>query len=140
MKEITIAILGILVGGMMQYWFDVRHSKKDKILELKANAYADFLKSLSETTFAQRSNDKARENQGFSLMVEAKARICIYGEPEVVSSLANFWRSGASLCTPIQYQAFIKLVQSMRESGFAGGKISSDDISQIIIGEDLINP
>lgn len=95
MEKIAVALLGILIGAILQYRFGVLRSKRERNLELKANAYTDFLKAVSETIFAQRSQDQNRQSYAFSLMVEAKVRICVYGEPQFVSSMADFWRLGA---------------------------------------------
>lgn len=138
MNVLLYSLLGILIGALLQYWFGNQRSRRDSVQSFRAQSYADMLKAMSDTVFAQRQNDKVAENTALALLTEAKARICISAPNKVVAAVANFWRIGAQLDNPVSIDAFSHMIKTMRDNTHAGGTIEQRDISQIMIGQDEI--
>jgi hypothetical protein len=130
-----ITILAVVVGASLQYWFSQISASREKFGLLRTNAYVDFLRAMAEVGIAQKSKNMEQERRGFTLMLDAKARIAVYGSSNVVNTLANFWRLGASLDTPERIKALIILCQTIRmESNPKSDPITDEDISQFLIG------
>ena len=131
---IFVSITSIILGASLQYWFSRRSSGETHFRTLKTDAYVDFLSSISKVTIFQRHGDTQREREAIAAMMDAKARICIYGEKEVVSALATFWSLGAVIDTPERVDSFINIVQAMRKDSHIVGFISDEEIEILLVG------
>jgi len=133
-----LPMVGIIIGAILQYSFS-RHSDELKHQKnLKTQAYVDFLKGVSGLTVAYRNNDKNKEQEFMTLLVDAKTRISIYGSKEVIQKIANFWRADAQVDTPEQKHLFIEICQAMRSDNLKKDQqVENKDISQLLFSVDL---
>jgi hypothetical protein len=89
---------------------------------------------------AQRQGKRDTVSDQLARLSDAKARICVYGDAEVISELAEFWRHGATLQTESEILAFTRICLKIRESlQVPGRKINSPDISQLLFSIDVKN-
>jgi hypothetical protein len=106
--------------------------------DLKASAYVDFCKSLAEITISQRFKVKSKELEATIALASAKARIAIYGSPEVVKALGEFFSRYGSLDSTQALVCFINAMSLMRiQTVGDDGDISLNALSQIFFGQDL---
>jgi len=143
MQTFLITIIGAFIGAFggafAQYWFGMRKTRNDLVQDAKSQSYADFLKAVAQITSAQRVGDKEAERNGLMSLTEAKARLCIWANPEVIASAAKLERTGAKLDNPSSIKAFIRMIQAMRDRIYSGGKASENDLYLVLFGENLKN-
>jgi|SRR5882724_8797076 len=127
------SILGIVAGASLQYLFSrfLEERKHKRLLETEA--YADFLRGVAEA--AHLSLD-VNENQVHVRVADARARIGLYGAPNVVRQLADFERAGNAIITEEQHRAFILLIQAMR----GDDKIDSAVLQLVVLGSGEARP
>jgi hypothetical protein len=129
-----LALLGVIIGAILQYFFTkhVEHLKHAK--ELKSRAYADYLNAISEDASHHYETGSAEQKKVYSKIADAKARICLYGSREVVTAYSEFLALGGVFNTQEQRVAFTKVFSLMREDS-GGNKISNlKEIEIIILG------
>ena len=132
MTEILSLLVGLLLGAILQHWFDILGDKKKRIQELRAKAYSDFLSAVARVAVAQANENEEAIRLGTSDMIDAKARICVYGEASVAKALADFWNSGGKLDNPDSQEAFLTAVQNMRNPDLSGREIRKEDIETLL--------
>lgn len=134
----AFGVLGILVGAFLQYRFGIQRSKKDTVIEMKASVYEDFVRSIVGASFAEVRGEV--DGDVLSKVAEAKARACIYGEPSVIEAIAEAWRKtdgDFNFDKQEHVGAIVKIIREMRDDGFAGGKVDSDNVSRAVFAKDL---
>lgn len=135
------AILGVAVGALLHYFLTKRHQKENQVTEWRNKAYVDFLEAISVIVASQRKGDKKATIDQLSKLADAKSRICIYGEAEVIKQLAEFWRNGATLETESELLAFSRFCQKIRKSiGIKSDIEALEDITQLLFSIDIKPP
>ncbi|ATA20533.1 hypothetical protein [Gibbsiella quercinecans] len=134
-----LAIAAAIVGASLQYLF-TRHIEQIRAQrEMKTKAYMDYLKGVCEQAQVSRIEDpkQAREKltEAFTIVADAKARICLYGADKVVHSFAEFEKLGASMGTEEQRRAFIAMAAAMRKDAGLSTTVSLDDIGVVLLGK-----
>jgi hypothetical protein len=107
----VIGLIGALVGGVLQAVFARRHEAAKFQREAKKEIYTDFLSAISAMGTAvpnTTAHDEARTR-----LVEAKARIALYGSPAVIDNLATF-SSYPDLSHEPAKAAFAETIKEMR--------------------------
>lgn len=131
MGEVTNAVLpvaGVVLGAFLQYWFS-RTADRDRHVEnLRAEAYADYLRAVAASAYLRSDEDLVAALRSAA---NAKTRIVVYGSSKVVSALARFEKVGASLGSDTSVTVFISLVSAMRASSAA---VSEQDIRLVLMG------
>jgi hypothetical protein len=116
---LSATITGLVVGlGVV---FLNRNSETIKQFQiLKMSAYSDFIRGIAGLAILQNEpieemrEHVSRGREYKALVADAKARIAIYGDETVVSSLAQFLRGGSILDTPERNKEFTSVCQKMR--------------------------
>jgi len=133
MSIAVFSILGIVVGASLQYLFSrFLEERKHKRL-LQTEAYADFLRSVAEATHLDSS---VNEGQVHARIADARARIGLYGSPDVVRLLAEFERAGNAIISKEQHESFVLLIQAMR----GDDKVGSADLELVLLGSSEARP
>lgn len=135
--KISLPIIGLIIGASLQFFFSRKSENRKQQNLLKTTAYTDFLKANSGISMSQRFSDKEKEMEFFILLIDAKARICIYGSDSVINSIAEFERFGAILNSPKAYKLFTTIVSEMRKDNLKDKNTDLNDISQLILGENI---
>ncbi len=104
---------------------------------MRTRAYADFLRGSAGLAIAQGQGDKAHEVESAILLTDARARITIYGNKEVVHAVAEFFRAGGRLDTKEQMQLYLVICEEMRRQGMPKDSAATRDIAQLLFGSDL---
>lgn len=134
------SLFGVVVGAILQSYLLRRNQKDTRISEWRNTAYTDFINAATLVATAQRQGKRDTVSDQLARLSDAKARICVYGDAEVISELAEFWRHGATLQTESEILAFTRICLKIRESlEVPGRKINSFDISQLLFSIDVKN-
>jgi hypothetical protein len=121
-------LVGIVVGTLVTFFLTRHHeSEKHKRLMI-TQAYSDYLRGVAELAHL---NLESNEAQIHARIADAKARICLYGSPDVVKLLAAFEKAGASTVTPQQQELFASLVLTMR----GDSKVQRSDLEMVLFGD-----
>ena len=80
----------------------------------------------------QRQSPEGRELG--SRTADAKCRISLYGAGAVISAFADFERMGASMYTPVQREAFAKMVVEMHRDAIGEEVADAADVQIVILG------
>lgn len=133
-----VGIIGIVIGALLQAFFNRKNQKANNLSELQNKAYSDFLNAVSKIAVAQRQNQRNHVIEELSNLADAKSRICVYGDTSVVHHLAVFLRAGGTLQTESEILSFTKLCLQIRKSvGIQDKEIYSSDISQLLFSIDV---
>jgi len=124
MRELLAGLIGVLIGSLLQFYLNRRASTESRYLELKSEAYSDYLNAVASVAF--------ETTEGRESLAAAKARLCIFGDTSVLKKVATLERTGGHLSQPDSQKAFIDLVQEMRRRGVGVGDGPEADIRALI--------
>jgi hypothetical protein len=124
MTSWLIALLGAVVGAALNRW--TQRAKHNE--ELRSKAYADYLRAVAAAAHLRSDDD---ERDALRDVADAKARIAIYGSAAVISNLARFEESGASLANASARAVFVAIVGAMR---LRGDCVSDRELSLLLLG------
>ena len=129
-----LAILGIIVGAVLQYVF-TRHIENQKHFQsLRALAYTDYLKSVCEQANLGAQPFSKEHREIFARTADAKSRICLFGSNEAVDAFAVFETLGASMNSPEQRKAFLSMVAIMRSDSGGSDDASIENLEIVLLG------
>lgn len=131
------SLFGVVIGALLQSYFNRRNQKNTRLDEWRNSAYADFLNAVSAVATAQRHGKRDVVTEQLARLSDARARICVYGDTNVIHNIAEFWRNGATLQTESEILAFTRVCLAIRKSAGAPGLIHSPDISQLLFSIDV---
>lgn len=80
---------------------------------MQTRAYVDYLRAVADSAQVQQQHG-LNASDVFARAADAKTRICIYGDRNVVLALSEFEAVGPKLTTNEGVNAFLKLVSEMR--------------------------
>jgi hypothetical protein len=126
-----VAVLGVIIGAALQYVFAKRREVSKQYLDLKSQAYVDFIKSVSGITQAQRQGNREKEQEFRILLTDSKARIAAYGSKEVVEAMAEFFHEFGILASQDAVTSFVNVIQKIRNE-IVGESVSDKDLDVIL--------
>lgn len=129
----AVGVLGVVGGAILQYWLSHRTSLVSRRSEQVTRAYADFLLGVAGVVQAQRHKDPNALREGLKQVTDAKVRLAVYGEPQVIHAVASFDRLGGRIESTEEKQAFVSIVLAMRGNGES--PIAQDDLMAVIFGK-----
>ncbi len=133
-----VGVVGVVVGALLQAFFNRKNQKANNLSELQNKAYSDFLNAVSKIAVTQRKNQRDHAAEELSSLADAKSRICVYGDTGVVHHLATFLRAGGTLQTESEILSFTRLCLQIRKSiGMQDKELYSSDISQLLFSIDV---
>lgn len=138
--EVTaiFSLIGVVVGASLQSLLARKNERAKQIIEWRNKAYTDFLEAVSVVATSQRKQNADVTNEQLSRLADAKSRICIYGEADIIKELAEFWRHGATLKTESELLAFSRFCLKIRKSiGVPGDIKAYEDITQLLFNIDI---
>jgi len=121
----------------MRYLYGKRAEASKQFQTLKNQAYVNFVKSVAGMASAQRFKNKEKEFEFLILLADAKARIAVYGDKEVIEGIAAFYRTHGLLATPEAMLSFVEVVQKMRKQAVHKDEsVIVKEISQLLFSTD----
>lgn len=133
-RAAIFSIIGLIVGAVLQFLFTRHLDNNRHQRDLRAVAYADYLRAVSEIAnlrYKVGSQEWLKLNANTA---DAKCRISLYGANTVVSAFANFEKLGAAMNTPEQGQAFTDMVMAMRKDVLGSTLVSEADLKTLLLG------
>ena len=112
----TLSLLSAITVAVLGHFFSTRRKRIDELAEMRLKAYSDFINSISRITSARRNGRTEDELDDLSALNDAKNRICICANKEVVEALIEFWGAGGTLETEKEVIALTQLCYRIRES------------------------
>ncbi|MGQ0699948.1 MAG: hypothetical protein ACT4PZ_17105 [Panacagrimonas sp.] len=138
---IAASLIGVVLGAILQGFVTRRNQKSTQLTEWRNQAYSDFLNAAGlVATVKQQGRSNELMVEQMARLSDAKARICVYGDPSVIRLLADFWRKGAvDLKSRAEIRAFTEACLEMRRSiGVSTEQVDASDISQLLFKVDLV--
>ena len=111
-----LSLLSAITVAVLSHLFSTRRKRVDELSELRVKAYSDFINSISRLVSARRRGRSEDELDELATHNDAKNRICICANREVVEALTEFWEAGGTLEAENEVMAFTKLCYRIRES------------------------
>ncbi|ALK31829.1 hypothetical protein [Burkholderia plantarii] len=130
----VFSFLGVVIGALLQYWFTRHLDRQKHHRELRALAYTDYLKCVSEHANLKKPRESADGRDLGFRTADAKCRICLYGAPVVVRAFATFERLGATMNSDEQRAAFTQMVLEMRNDSAPNGNVESVELETVLLG------
>jgi hypothetical protein len=128
----ALPVVGVIIGAAFQYWFTRTQERQKQTEVLRDQAYADYLRRVAQLGAAFRAGRQQPEEPTWRV-IEAKARIAIYGTTRVGEALARLHRSCAVISGDGE-ELFLELFRPAYNTQFA-----VDTEAQIVVGVDLDN-
>lgn len=111
-----LSFAGALLAVVVGHWLTSQRKRRDELYELRLKAYTDFITAASHLAAARRTGETDTELAQLAALNDAKTRICICAEPDIVLALAEFWDHGGTLEREPEILAFQRLCLRIRES------------------------
>lgn len=129
---LVTTLVGMILGAALHYWFTRTQERHKQTEVLRAQAYADYLRSVAQIDAAARFG-REKPEELISSVIEVKARIAIYGTTHVGEALARFQRSGAVVSGEGE-ELFLDLCHAMRADSAAGeDPLAREDLAAIVL-------
>lgn len=129
----VFTLLGVAGGALLHFLFSRRAANAANVLEMETSSYCDFVRGVAEIAIARSRGDAQAAKRASALILDAKARMIIYGEERVLRHLAGFWRCGASFGSDSARQHFWSMLQSMRRASRRSARaIPAADIELLV--------
>ena len=120
------SFVAIITTACVQYFFSRKSSIELSNRNRKTEAYLEYLEAFCGSKF--KVTDSILKQA-----VDAKLRICLYGDFCVVKELSKFVSSGENLINEEPVKNFVSLIFSMRKDLFRGAvDLTESDIEGIL--------
>jgi hypothetical protein len=123
------AILGIIIGALIQHALARRTEQMTRRDNLKIEAYLDYLKCLAESAHYGSSHEIR------SRAAHAKTRIALVAGPAVVSAISAFEARGARVDSPESKQSVLDIVSAMRADINKTTEVNLADVTTLLFGQ-----
>lgn len=128
-----IAILGIILGAILQYLFTKWMEMYKHRQYLQSQAYVDFLKSVSYIAVSQKYDDTQKEIEAIMSLTDAKSRVCIYGSKSVVKKMSYFFKVYGILNSPEAKNAYTDVAKCMRHETVSKNEfVETEDLMHLL--------
>lgn len=111
-----LSLVTALIGAVIGHLLSERKSRRDELAKVRLDSYRDFIKAASLLVSARRIGRTSDDLHELSELNDAKARICVCADADVVQALEKFWLQGGTLEKEHEIIAFTQLCRAMRAS------------------------
>lgn len=134
MSAAIFSFFGIIIGAALQYLFTRHLDTQKHHRELRAKAYTDYLRCVSEQANLGKQPQSQEGRELGAKTADAKCRIGLYGSSAAVKAFAEFERLGAAMSNTQQCAAFTGMVAIMRADSSKGGEVDLSDLEVVLLG------
>ena len=113
-EKIIIALVGMigaLLGGAIHAWASKNNQSREFAWKSKWELYASYFAAIGDLSFYDRSSEK--HINALALMAQIRARIAIYGTPEVIRAVGQVF-TYPDLTTDAAQRAMADAIAAMR--------------------------
>lgn len=116
-----IGVAGTLIGVMIGDFLSYRRKRRDELHEMRLKAYSDFIHSASRIAVHRRTGRTEDETEELVALNDAKCRIIVSADAQVVKALIDFWKpahrdAGGTLETESEIVRFNMFCHVVRNS------------------------
>lgn len=137
--KLIIAVLTSITAialAYLNYRLSRKTSRNDKNAELRTQSYVDFVNAVSEIATTSGSS-ASRSKESLKKLVDAKTRIAIYGDSEVIIKMAEFDKKHGLLNDEPSMESFMSIALAMRKASIGVSKQSlRNEIRQVLFGNE----
>ena len=123
-----LSFVGIGFGAFLQFLFSRTNEVWKQTQAAKSQAYIDYLRAVAQAAHAVKPDEQAKATL---LLADAKTRMVLYGDPDVLEALAALETVGPVLNNPKSAAAFLQLASAMRAHA---GVVDEAALSLILLG------
>ena len=135
--QLTVAVIGlagVCLSAYVQYFLGKQNDKNKKAVEIRSQAYLDFLNTVSEIAGSEKHNQDRSVNQSQSL-IQAKSRVILIGSNRVAREVHDFFSEYGVLNSDEAFDSFSKIVSAMRSDLTGESSLSSKVITETLFGK-----
>lgn len=125
------SFVGLVVGALLQFFFTKYLENENHQRDLRADAYLDYLRCVSEHSNLGLQKDSAEGRELGARTADAKLKTSLYGSPSVIAAFAKFERLGANI-NPDDH-AFTDIVLAMRQDTLGDSSINQADLEAVLM-------
>ena len=137
-KLIVVVLTSItaLALAYLNFRLSREMSRNNKNVELRTQSYVDFVNAVSEIAATSGSSPN-RSNETLKKLIDAKTRIAIYGDSEVIVKMAEFDKKYGLLNDDPSMDSFMLIALAMRSSSIGSSKKDlKDEMKQVLFGNE----
>ena len=128
-----LSFFSALIVAVVGHLFSLKRQRRTELAAMQLKAYTDFINAVSRLVAARRKGITEDDLSDLTSLNDAKARICICADKEVVKTLSEFWQTGGTLESEREIIAFTRFCYKMRKSlGMDDSDIVDLNISNIL--------
>ena len=131
------AVIGILSGmvgglftGLLQYVATYRQERRKHLTETRTQAYQAYIDAMARVAMFNGAYDNPKKAalspeqlkqfvELHSAFSASKNRLALYATPRVLDKIGTFASKHANLSAPEDFEAYIDMIEAMREDSFA---------------------
>ncbi len=121
-----IGFTGVAASALIQYYLGRKSEKDKKAVEIRSQAYLDFINVVSEIASSAKHSEQ-RNLEQLQKLNQAKSRVILIGSNDVVKEVYVFFTKYGVLNSNEAYSAFSNIVSAMR-SDLSGVKSLANNI------------
>ena len=128
-----IGISGVLASAIVQYLLGSKMEKSKKQIEVKSQAYLDFVNAVSEIAISTKHTRNISVEQ-LQRLNQAKTRVVLIGSNKVIEDLNLFFKEYGVLDSDEAYGSFSQIVKSMRNDLSGKDALNLNVICEALFG------
>jgi hypothetical protein len=109
----TLTLVGLIIGAALQYHFNRAIELRRQVIVARTECYVDYIRCIAQ--FHRVAENPAKLAKWNAQVLEARARICIYGSHEVIKALALFERSSDPVMSDAYVDNVLNVLTAMRK-------------------------
>src|SRR4051812_45376374 len=108
----VLTLVGLIVGATLQYRFNRAIEVRRQVIMARTECYVDYIRCVSQRAF--QANDPAKAAKWNAQVLDARARICIYGSHDVIKALARVERRRDPELSDAYLEQILDVLAAMR--------------------------
>ena len=107
-------LVGGIIGAVLTYWLGIRAEATKAHQKQRTDAYIEFVEAVAAVETSQRVFDQEKHDAALTKLIQAKAKIAIYGSRMVARALSCFLKEHDAIDSIEARHAFASIVSLMR--------------------------
>ena len=129
-----IGLVGVGASALIQYYLGRQSEQNKKTVDIRAQAYLDFVNVVSEIA-ASAKHLEQRKLEQLQQLTQAKSRVVLIGSDDVVKEIHTFFTKHGVLNSDESFSAFSRIVSAMRSDLSGKNTLSSSLLSESLFAK-----
>jgi hypothetical protein len=108
-----LPVIGLIIGAALQYRFNRAIEIRRQVIVARTECYVDYIRCVAQ--YVNVRENPAKLAKWNAQVLDARARICIYGSHEVIRALARFERSADPAMSDAYVDNVVEVLTAMRK-------------------------